>query len=315
MTPERYRLAGADLLANAGPATRPPPVAQEWLAPVGLRAVDDGIEWQPRRSLERGGVIVPSEGLLEDLLTLRDAAPADVLNFAEVHGVLGLATGRHHRRGEYAHESLQAWREAAHRAQALVTAAARLRQGGPLSDDERVPVLAAAWPDIEPPLTYPLLTDGGELASVPFQDEATALREELLLHCNRTLEDDRTQLAWAVSTWMAEAAGVPLQLGRQAGAQLVLAWPSGESQPVLTIGGERAMGCLPAVTVQVALACARADTTRPCDGCGRLHAPRRHPKPGARSFCQRCREAGVPLKLAKRDSRARKRAEVEAQDG
>lgn len=305
MTPERYRRAAGHELVDGGGGTRPPPAAQEWLSPVGLRATDDGIEWLPQESINRGGVVVPSDGLLDDFVALRDADVATVLRFAEVHGVLGLAAGRWYGLGKYAHEPLTAWHEAAATAYALVDAAARLRRGRTLTDEQRLPVLRAAWPDAEPALLTPrtLFLDG-EPVFEPYDNREAALRDALLMHSNGTLDDDRTQLGWAVSTWMEEA-----------GAKLALAWPSGASEPVLTIGGERALGCLPAVTVQVALACARSESTRPCDGCGRLHAPRRQPKPGDRSFCQRCRDAGVPLKIAKRDSRARKRAEKEAQDG
>lgn len=155
-----------------------------------------------------------------------------------------------------------------------------------------------------PSASYGSAVTSAELASIPYDDPAAALREELLQYAQRTLEDDRVQLSWAVSTWM-----------QQVGAQLVLTWPVGASAPELTIGGERPQGCLPAVTVQVALACSRAETTRTCDGCRALHAPRRQPKPGQRSFCQTCRDAGVPVKIANRDRRAGVRTKKGDHDG
>jgi len=48
----------------------------------------------------------------------------------------------------------------------------------------------------------------------PHTDPEAARCEALLLYAGRILEDDRVQLAWAVTTWMQEA-----------GAQLVLTWP------------------------------------------------------------------------------------------
>jgi len=297
-SPEEYRAAAAIELAEHG-STRMPPTAQQWLSPVGVRATSDGIEWLPRESLVRRGVVVPSDGLLEDFLTLRDADTARVADFAARHGVLGLPTIRWTRPGEYVQEPLRAWRDAATRANALVIAAARLRDGQPLTDDQRVVVLRAAWPDVEGSrFTSRQLYLDGEPFYEPHPDPEAALREALLAHANRTLEDDRVQLTWAVSTWMQET-----------GARLVLAWAPGAGAPSLTIGGELGRGCLAAITVQVALACSRADTTRACDGCGALHAPRRQPKPGQRSFCQQCRDAGVPVRLANRDRKARQRRE------
>ena len=295
---EQYRLAGAAALAAEG-ATRMPPTAQQWLSAVGVRSTGDGVEWLPRESIVRGGVIVPSEGLLEAFLRLREADPAQVVAFAARHGVLGLPLDKWPSPDEYVREPLDAWRRAAARAGALLSAATRLRAGKPLSDDQRVPVLDAAWPGVSGGLfTSRELYVEGEPFMEPHTDPEDARREALLLHASRTLEDDRVQLAWAVSTWMQEA-----------GAQLVLTWPTGSPEPTLTIGGAMARGCLPAITVQVALACSRANTTRACDGCGGLHAPRRQPKPGQRSFCQSCRDSGAPVRLAKRDRRARQRQE------
>lgn len=296
MSTRDYRVDGASELVEQG-STRMPPTAQLWLSPVGVRPTEDGIEWLPRESLIRRGVIAPSEGLLEEFLALRGAHSQLVADFAMRHGVLGLSDKMWPRAGEYTKEPLSAWHELSDRAEALLTAAVKLRARQPLSDDQRVPVLRAAWPDVAGTrFTARELYLDGEPFFEPHPDPEAALREALLLHSSRTLEDDRVQLAWAVSTWMQEA-----------GAHLVLAWPTGATAPTLTIGGEMARGCLPAIAVQVALACARADTTRACDGCGALHGPRRQPKPGQRSFCQQCRDAGVPVRLANRDRRARQR--------
>lgn len=303
----------AQELVAAGGGTRMPPSRQQWLNPVGLRAVEDGLEWLPRESRERGGVIAPTEGLLEDVLRLAEADSAAVVDFASRHGVLGVFPNRSgdvrvtpqtwYRPSEYAKESLDVWHAAATRARALLAAAAKLRQGRLLTDDERVPVLRAAWPDTEPDYTAAeVWVDGQRHVEGPADDEA-ALRQALLFYANRTLDSDRTNLSWAVSTWM-----------REAEASLVLTWPPASATPVLTIGGERAWGCLSAITVQVALACSRAEPVQTCDGCGALHAPQRKPKPGQRSFCQACRDAGVPVKLANRDRRAKLRAAREQGD-
>jgi len=296
MSSEWFRLVAAAELAEGG-ATRMPPTDQQWLSPVGLRAAADSIEWMPRESIARGGIIMPSEGLLEDFLALKDADADQVVRFAEQHGVLGLSSGLWFRQGDHATEPLSEWHQAVDRAAAILHAAAKIRDGRTLTDAERVPVLRAAWPDVAPEkFTGRQLYLDGEPFNEPVADEDEGLRVKLLAHSNRSLDDERAQLTWAVTTWM-----------QQAGAQLVLTWPAGAREPLLTIGGERPQGCLPAIAVQVALACSRADTTRVCDGCGGLHAPKRQPKPGQRSFCQACRAAGVPVKLANRDRRARTR--------
>nr|CAA9335522.1 MAG: hypothetical protein AVDCRST_MAG46-1662 [uncultured Nocardioidaceae bacterium] len=212
---------------------------------------------------------------LEDFLTLRGANVDQVADFASRHGVLvGHVEKSPGHYGEHVYEPLHLWHQAVERATALRTAAAKLRASDLLSDDERVPVLRAAWPDVE------------------------ESREALLMYASRTLDDDRSQLAWAVSTWLESAR-----------AGLALIWPTGANAPTVAIGGAMPWGCLQAITVQVALACSRAESAaRSCDGCGAPHAPRRQPKPGQRSFCQKCREAGVPVKLAHRDRRARQRS-------
>ncbi len=317
MTPDEYRTATAAELAADG-STRMPPTAQAWVSPVGVRTTtyaktSRGIEWQPRESFARRGVIEPAPGLLENFLTLREATAEQVEAFALTHGVLGIEPDQQRDlTGGYWVEPLTMWRGEATRAHDLLTAAARLRTRKPLTDDQRLPVLRAAWPDEtgwrdkHPEDAHKRFFLDGAPVTERHADEPLheGQAEALLGYAKRTLDDDRTQLAWAVSRWM-----------HAAGAALVLTWPTNvATEPLLTIGGELQRGCLAAITVQVALACARAETTRACDYCGALHAPRRAPRPGQRSFCQQCRDNGVPVRLAHRDKRERERADKAASE-
>lgn len=50
---------------------------------------------------------------------------------------------------------------------------------------------------------------------------------------------------------------------------------------------------------------------RECDGCSVQHRPKRQGRPGERSFCDQCRAEGVPVRLAGRDLRERRRRQAE----
>jgi len=278
-----------------------PPAAQQWLAPVGVRPTGDGIEWLPAESLARDGVITPERRLLEEFLQLRDASTQQVAAFARRHGVLGLRRKSRPRLGQYVHEPLGEWHAAAELAHALTTAANKLRSGIQLSDDERVPVLAAASPEIRRQLLSGRLIEyhTGEVFYEPEPDPEGEWRAALLEQALRTVSDDRDQVAWTVTRWMSEA-----------GAGLALLWPPVATTPALAIGGETARGCLAAITVQVALACAGSDETRTCSGCRELFTPGRRTPAGKRPWCPKCRKNGEPGKQAKRDQRARERVQV-----
>lgn len=282
-------------------ATRLPPADMTWLSPAGVRARGDYVEWLPNESQRRRGVIQTSPGLLENFLALPDEpTAAQVADFAAEHGMLGVDEDgravlhlRWRRPRQYAREPVSAWAENIRQARSLMRAAQRLLEHRALTDAERLPVLRLAWPDVVADVYVGQLSD----------DEESALRLALLDHAGRTLSDDRRQLAWAVTGWLDSL-----------GVRLTFMWPEGVSAPTLGLGGQTA-GCLSAIAVQVALACCRAETTRACDGCGLLHAPTRQPAPGRRSFCEACRQAGVPVKIANRDRRARERETRETAHG
>jgi hypothetical protein len=62
-----------------------------------------------------------------------------------------------------------------------------------------------------------------------------------------------------------------------------------------------------AIAVQLALAVCGAEGFAVCYACKVLYAPPRKPRAGERSYCQQCRDAGVPVRQAVADYRARKR--------
>lgn len=263
-----------------------PPTEMRWLSPAGLRADQNGIEWNLAESFKRGGYVVPEPRLLDDFVQLTNASSSEIIDFASVHGVLGHAVDRPPSafgRG-YMRETVREWHEAASLARALLVAAEKLRQGQLLNDEMRCTLLRTAH--------------------VAFHDDADADDELVFQRGYPALTEDRMALTLAVTQWMHDR-----------DAQLILTWPAGATEPSLTIGGQRQYGCLAAITVQVALACSRADTARSCDGCGVLHAPSRQPKPGQRSFCKSCRAALVPQKYANRDRRARERTTRQSNQG
>src|SRR4051794_28561257 len=110
MTRDERRRTTSEEMAGA---TRMPPMAQQWLAPRGVRATDsgDGVEWLPHESLEHRGRIEPQQGLLEHFVSLADADSAGVADFAQIHGVLGLWTEGRYGPGEYAREPLSVWHD------------------------------------------------------------------------------------------------------------------------------------------------------------------------------------------------------------
>jgi hypothetical protein len=92
-----------------------------------------------------------------------------------------------------------------------------------------------------------------------------------------------------------------LELGR---AVPRLVWKSRHASPRVTFHADGLFGVL---AVQLMLAVARTEGWAICSHCGAVYSPARQPDPSRRNFCDECRRAGVPLKLAKRDSRARQR--------
>jgi hypothetical protein len=64
-------------------------------------------------------------------------------------------------------------------------------------------------------------------------------------------------------------------------------------------------GLFGALAVDLAFAVGRASGFAFCDGCGDVYAPSRRPVRGKRSYCQRCRDRGVPVLDAQRDRRRR----------
>jgi len=65
-------------------------------------------------------------------------------------------------------------------------------------------------------------------------------------------------------------------------------------------------GCFGALALMLAKRAAGADSIPTCSYCGTAYVPKRKPKSGASNYCPACRDAGVPVKQAKRFSRANK---------
>lgn len=226
--------------------------------------------------------------MLEEFLELSDAADYQIASYAAKFGVLGLC--RHGHIYTYCTtgdrsktvdpyvdtpadtESLEKWRWWARAAKTTLEVAFAARQQPPSEVKDQ---------QIRDLVDY----SGNWLFEEPdFPSRVTAARSLVVSVCNR---------------WLTEGE-----------ARLILNWPPHQARPELTIGAPVAdAGVFCALGIQLSLACARSDGVAVCDGCGALHSPSRQPRPGQRTFCARCRENKIPIKLANRDRRARNRSE------
>lgn len=111
----------------------------------------------------------------------------------------------------------------------------------------------------------------------------------------KTTAECRRQVEWLANCWLGAASVRPwLQTGNGA-AQLALGSSRGNS-PLFG-----------AIAIQLALAVCGAEGFAVCDGCKELHTPTRKPRSGERTYCQRCRDTGVPQRHAAADYRAREK--------
>lgn len=102
----------------------------------------------------------------------------------------------------------------------------------------------------------------------------------------------RNRVASALNRWLAMAGG----------ERATVTW--GRRVEIVTRRGE---GLLARLGWQLVIEAAGAEAWASCDRC-RIEVPMLRGRAGERRFCPTCRAAGWPVRLAARDSRARKRA-------
>lgn len=274
------------------PARAVPQPAQlhRWRAPIGVRQDGEFLRYDKKKTYAKGGELRPVPDLLDSFRRLAAAPDDEIVAFAAEHGVLGLcehdapytACQTDPATGELVagyidnpadRERLSTWRYYAGLAERIVSVATTLHGRGHRVD--------AA--DLEP------LVHFGGYGMFPTMQIAGSVTGA------------RSAVAAALTRWLHDG-----------DAALRVEWRRGSPQPELVIGGEGPdAGLFTALGLQLALACTRAEGLWRCTACGRLHERSRPPRPGQRAFCDECRVAGVPLKLANRDRRARQRAEGE----
>ena len=247
------------------------------------------------RSPLRVHEVQPDRRMLLDFATLADQPDEKVLGYARRWGLLGLCShrlrsGLHPARvraglltwrtvsvsepcTSLGGEPLSAWRYWSTQAMTLLRVSSRVRRGEVVSTtDWETLARSGPWADV---LTSPTPSSGLEYWHEPDR---------------RTFE--RILLADALDAWQTLA-----------GARLRLSWWA--TEPHLRLGGG---GLLGALGIHLLLVATDVDGVAFCE-CGRPHMPRRPRATQWRSYCEDCRDRGVPVTLASRRYRQREKAD------
>ncbi len=86
-------------------------------------------------------------------------------------------------------------------------------------------------------------------------------------------------------------------------------WDTESNRWQMALRGSGRMGCFGVLSLHLALVAAGVDGFAICAGCRTSYIPKRQPKAGCDNYCEKCRENGVALRVAKRASRERQRME------
>ena len=298
MTPPADPWNLVDLEGRLG---RPVRSDQWWVPAAGGVQFTDAEMWVTGEGFADRGRVSGSRNLLEQFARLHSLDGAAIARFAGRWGFLhtcshGIAAG-HWRVAAPAtlgaanftleipddchpqpREPFSVWRYWSSQAWGLLSAATRLRDGGRPS--------AAAWAALHQP--GPWIDRERVVAS------STAAADWMRRQVEGSLpiEVERDAIALAATSWL-----------RLAGVGLEVRWESGHPDVAMRVGG-----LFGGIGLQVALALGDVDGWGVCDGCGTFHIPRRPQAAGRRSFCESCRETGVPARLASRTYRAKKRS-------
>ena len=282
------------------------PIGAWWIpGSIELDVEGDRLIWE-RSGEPQARVVHPSPGVLTDFIRLAGGSPSDFLAFARRWGVLALCEhglphthnpagtepgrrwmgngcrpvklGDHVGDGAYV-DDLESWRYLATRVNAIVKLTAQVRRGvvAPL-DDWR---LATGIPEA--------------LARDEYWPEATS-SEALIWYPER--------LAGAVQE-LIEIGNVEPRIQSTDRGDFVVSFGPGRMAGFADFGGTFA-----AVATQLAFMMARQDDLAICSGCGEPYSLEvdGRPKVAGRTWCKRCRDAGVPARVRQRDSRARRKA-------
>jgi hypothetical protein len=306
-------------LADPDTAVLERPVAQaEWRAPCGVELDDerDCLLYPMNRAHERR--IRAGAGLLEGFISLADAPPQVIRNFARRWGVLALC--RHglpmsHNgvrsnpdKQEIASwgcapiladggwdtllEPLEPWRRLSGAARGMLNVGASLRDGRPGTISDWRSIDGAFF---KAAVLYTVRT-GRDLPPVDSRETWRALLEQVPL--GRDVEFDRAVLGQLLNDGL-----------RMGMARPFIDWD--EQSPRITLAGDGLFGAL---AVQLLFAASSARGLATCTFCGQPYVPTRRPRSDQRRFCPSCRRNGVPRRMAKRDfDRRHRRQGAEAE--
>lgn len=288
---------------------RLPPFEQAWLLPRRVEVKQGNLVYTPSEVVCSG-----DEGMLRRFLLLADADDEVIADYAHEFGVLQLCVhgqpylwthfgpdlGKHcseAMRDDYERaqaifakgrspapatayrEPLALWRRWALAFRLALELADRIQSRKP-SDPEHTDALA--W----------FLPNGGYPRVDQMSGADSASKAQLL---RAQLDWDRWCLADALNSLLDRAVRATINYCDRS-----------DMRPRMRFAGR---SLADALVLQLVMAVCRAEDVATCDGCGTVFVPstRYKPRAGQRRFCEACRAAGVPWKLAARDRRARQR--------
>ncbi len=220
---------------------------------------------------------IPAD-LLDAFIPLADASDAEILKFSQRYGVLNVEPVARGPSTGLREEALSDWRRLAKRMRVVLGAAASLHEGQHVRRED--------WALLDPPYLdvrtafYEQAKDLSPLVRRRYFERlcvADVLNEELML------AGVRPSFSWSRTTsGLTFTNRGPLSLGE------------------LTLTG--------ALALQLALACAKADSIATCSGCHTPYLRRWHSPTGRRNYCEKC-----GIRAAWRDSKRVRRAEKSAE--
>jgi hypothetical protein len=237
------------------------------------------------------GRILPSTKILDSFLRLAKASDEDILAFASRYGALQIfcETAKEQSEEEMmVVESCAVWRYFAGCIGSLLRIAAAYHDGSRprLSDWEvigncPIEVVIAKRESIDLLSPFPFQGDRAWSELCAFVRKGTKDKRiwELLVNTLLGLGRVRPHLSW-------EGSG-------------------GKARPQLKLSGPNLLSYL---GLQLCLTACKLDSFAMCSYCSQLYLPPlRAPKAGQKNFCPDCRKAGVPVRIAQRDRRERRR--------
>jgi hypothetical protein len=262
----------------------------------GFRRQPPRLDFVMRNLLDDGSpkprLVRPREGILDEFLSLSSSTPATIRSFAEKYGPLLIYCKVEEAKESHnwvVTEECEVWTYFASCLRALLHIAARYRTGLAADDEDwgligRTPSAMKYEKPGPIDIWNPLVLRGEEAWMV-------------LVHFVR--RGSRGRAIWL------RLLNCLLALGRVR-PWMISEGPSKEARPRLVFSSPNLLSYL---ALQVCLLAAKQDGFAMCSYCQKPYVPRRAPKSGQRAYCKECRDAGVPVRVAQRNRRARLRGD------